>query len=241
MFEIEFKYYKQKEDLDYNKNEPLIFKNKFGKVDENYPVENLAKYILTQLARRDIFIYDVDIYEYTKKKVNFKLGKNGFSVAGNKFNNSSLAENCDLESNIPDDPQDIPRTDEEKVLSKPTTFQKLANKIDNQFANVDKNKIKRKVIFDPPLRMDKAQFPYKFTKAKIYPVYSEKYNTNGIGMLIVTNDDNNNVLEVTDEYFVPAPTLVFDNEMNASKIGNNDLLNWKGMGGNEAMINLRGK
>jgi hypothetical protein len=60
-------------------------------------------------------------------------------------------------------------------------------------------------------------------------------------MLIVTNDDNNNVLEVTDEYFVPAPTLVFDNEMNASKIGNNDLLNWKGMGGNEAMINLRGK
>jgi hypothetical protein len=210
-------------------------------VDENYPVENLAKYILTQLARRDIFIYDVDIYEYTKKKVSFKLGKNGFSVAGSKFNNSSLAENCDLENNIPDDPQDIPRIDEEKVLSKPTTFQKLANRIDNQFASVDKNKIKRKVIFDPPLRMDKTQFPYKFTKAKIYPVYSEKYNTNGIGMLIVTNDDNNNVLEVTDEYFVPAPTLVFDNEMNASKIGNNDLLNWKGMGGNEAMINLRGK
>jgi hypothetical protein len=29
--------------------------------------------------------------------------------------------------------------------------------------------------------------------------------------------------------------------MNASKIGNNDLWNWKGMGGNEAMINLRGK
>ena len=59
MFEIEFKYYKQKEDLDYNKDEPLIFKNKFGKVDEDYPREKLAKYILTQLARRDIFIFDV--------------------------------------------------------------------------------------------------------------------------------------------------------------------------------------
>ena len=96
MFEIEFKYYKQKEDLDYNKNEPLIFKNKFGKVDETYPVENLANYILTQLARRDIFIYDVYIYDNTKKKVNFKLGQKGFSVAGNKVNNSSLEENCDL-------------------------------------------------------------------------------------------------------------------------------------------------
>jgi len=236
MFEIEFKYYKQKEDLDYDKNEPLVFKNKFGKVDEDYPEDKLAKYILTQLARRDIFIYDVEIYSYTKKKVNFKLSKNGFSIAKSKFNNSDVAENCSIssEEEVANEPQDIPKI----TKAPPTNFQNLKRKIED----VKSRKILRKVAFVPPLTVDKKSFPYKFTINKVYPIYSERYNTNGIGMMVTTLDDNNDAVEVIDEYFVPAnASLGYENEMNSSKRDNNDLLNWQGDRSSEGMINLRGK
>ena len=75
--------------------------------------------------------------------------------------------------------------------------------------------------------MDKSKFPYKFTLNKVYPVFSERYNMTGVGMMIMTTDDNDNTVEVTDEYFVPANTaLEYENEMDAGKRGNNDLLNW---------------
>ena len=237
MFEVEFKYYKQKEDLDYNKDEPLVFKNKFGKVDEDYPKEKLAKYILTQLARRDIFIYDVEVYEFTKKKINFKLGKNGFSIAGSKFSNSDLAEECNLENDVPSEPQAIPTAIKQNVIPKQNNFQNLSQKIENR-----PKKILRRVAFVPPLRMDKSKFPYKFTLNKVYPVYSEKYNMTGVGMIITTTDDNDNLVEVIDEYFVPAnASLEYENEMDAGKRGNNDLLNWQGDRSTGPMINLRGK
>lgn len=241
MFEIEFKYYKQKEDLDYNKDEPLVFKNKFGKVDEDYPREKLAKYILTQLARRDIFIYDVDIYEFTKKKVNFKLGKNGFSIAGNKFNNSDLAEDCNLENDVPTEPQEIPHAPSPHSPKPPVQENKFIN-LASKLNNSKTKKIIRKVAFVPPLRMEKAKFPYKFTLNKIYPVYSERYVTNGVGMYITTVDDNNDILEVIDEYFVPAnAALEYENEMDAGKRGNNDLLNWQGDKSYGPVGNLRDK
>jgi hypothetical protein len=65
---------------------------------------------------------------------------------------------------------------------------------------------------------------------------------NGIGMFVTTVDDANNVVEVIDEYFVPSnSSLEFENEMNAGKRGNNDLLNWQGDRSSEGMVNLRGK
>jgi hypothetical protein len=245
MFEVEFKYYKQKEDLDYNKDEPLVFKNKFGKIDEDYSKEKLAKYILTQLARRDIFIYDVDVYEFTKKKINFKLGKNGFSIAGSKFNNSDLAEDCNLQNDVPAEPQEIPHApgnhSPKLSIQQPQPQNKFVN-LANRLNDAKSRKVMRKVAFVPPLRMDKTKFPYKFTLNKVYPVYSERYVTNGVGMYITTVDDNNDILEVIDEYFVPANTaLEFENEMDAGKRGNNDLLNWQGDRSTGPMINLRGK
>lgn len=244
MFEVEFKYYKQKEDLDYNKDESFVFKNKFGKIDEDYSKEKLAKYILTQLARRDIFIYDVEVYEFTKKKVNFKLGKNGFSIAGSKFSNSDLAEDCNLENDVPAEPQEIPHVSGPHS-PKPPIQQPQQNKfvnLANRINDTKTKKIMRRVSFVPPLRMDKTKFPYKFTLNKVYPVYSERYVPNGIGMYITTVDDNNDVLEVIDEYFVPAnAALEYENEMDAGKRGNNDLLNWQGDKSTGPMINLRGK
>ena len=61
-------------------------------------------------------------------------------------------------------------------------------------------------------------------------------------MMVTTLDDNNDAVEVIDEYFVPAnASLGYENEMNSSKRDNNDLLNWQGDRSSEGMINLRGK
>jgi hypothetical protein len=59
-------------------------------------------------------------------------------------------------------------------------------------------------------------------------------------MTISTNDDNGNPIDVSDEYFIPANnSLEFDNDMNASKRGNNDLLNWQGDRSSGSMPKLR--
>ena len=138
---------------------------------------------------------------------------------------------------MPSEPQAIPATVKQAVPPPQNNFQNLSRRIENK-----PKKVLRRVAFVPPLRMDKSKFPYKFTLNKIYPVFSERYNMTGVGMMIMTTDDNDNTVEVTDEYFVPANTaLEYENEMDAGKRGNNDLLNWQGDRSTGPMINLRGK
>ena len=96
MYEIIFKYYKHKDNLDYDRTESLILKKKFGQIEEEYPLDKIACYIMSQLARRDIFIHDVEIYSYVKKNVSFKISKNGFSINGQKFGHNDTVTEFNL-------------------------------------------------------------------------------------------------------------------------------------------------
>ena len=86
-FEIQFKYYKKKsEGFGYDtEGEPEVMKVPVGKQWDDVDLDEVAKAVFGQMAKRNILIVDADIYEYTKKKVSFKLKDDGISIKNRKF------------------------------------------------------------------------------------------------------------------------------------------------------------
>lgn len=230
-YEVVFKFYDVNEDGSFNKSEPKELKKKYGSIDEDFPLEKLMSNITGYLARRDIFVHDVEVYEFTKKKITFKITKDGLVLKQQKVSYDEMLQTTNIENSIVDKNQPIdispvqdkPKT--QQVQSRKSKFVDLSNRVE---INRNKKPV-RSVVFSPPLNVDKSKFNYKFTRNKQYPVYAERYADNGIGMVISTFDDANNHVDVHDEYFIPAgANFEFIDELNTKKDGNIDLLNWKG-------------
>ena len=80
-FEIVFKYYECLESgIDYDKSNILSYTKNLGNIFEEVSLEKLASMILTQLARRDVFVFDVEVFELVKKKISYKQSKNNSSI-----------------------------------------------------------------------------------------------------------------------------------------------------------------
>ena len=83
-FEVVFKYHDKIEN-GYDTLENKTFKKKFGDPYEDVPLSKLALFIMGQLARRDIWIVDVEINEFIKKSISFRENKSGIIIKNNKF------------------------------------------------------------------------------------------------------------------------------------------------------------
>jgi hypothetical protein len=84
MFELIFHYHKRLESGRYDTEDHTMRKT-LGKKEEEVPLEQVASFVASQLARRDIFIVDVEPYEYVKRKVSFKETKDGIVIKNRKF------------------------------------------------------------------------------------------------------------------------------------------------------------
>ena len=250
-FEVNYKFYNKLENsFDYDRDNPEDFKKVYGKLEEDYSIEKLASNILQQMARRDIFIYDVEIYEFQKKKISFKQNKADLIIKNKKFSTRtgtiSDLESENIEPEKPNNKQNNPLLLQPPEYNTcevntplppptPTNSVNIAPLHNNSKANTDPRtrKIIKFVMFYPPSAVERAKFPYKFTPNKRYPVYSERIAKNGIGMTIDTIDDLNQNVKVSDELFVPVDVnLIGDQEAGFStdKSGlSDDTLNWSGV------------
>lgn len=84
-YEILYKFHPRLEEGGYDKNETKDLKRKLGEPFEDIPLNKLANAIMSQLARRDIWITDVEIFEYKKQKINFRETKGGIIIKNKKF------------------------------------------------------------------------------------------------------------------------------------------------------------
>lgn len=221
-YEVFLNFYNKKDDGTYDHGNLQTTKKKFGDVDQEYPIDKILAYITGQLARRDIFVYDVEIFEFIKRKIPFKIGKTGLSIKNQKISYEETLANTELL--VEKDQQKEIIIEQKPVQNiKPNKFLDLSKRTENR-------KLNKFVIFDPPLDIDKKKFPYKFTKKKKYQVISERMAPTGIGQILNVIDDSGNTIEVSDEYFVPGEiNLGFDNELNYDKKdGNVDVLNFRG-------------
>ncbi len=86
-FEVHFKYYKKKtEGFGYDtEGEPEVMKVAVGKQWDDVDLDEVAKSVFGQMAKRNILIVDAEIFEYTKKKVSFKMKDDGITIKNRKF------------------------------------------------------------------------------------------------------------------------------------------------------------
>ena len=85
-YEVTYKYHEKDDSGNYNKEVVKEMKKKIGDAYEEIPLEKLASAIMSQLARRDIWILpEVEIYEYRKVKISFRETKGGIVIKNKKF------------------------------------------------------------------------------------------------------------------------------------------------------------
>jgi hypothetical protein len=197
-YEVLFSY-NEKKDNGYDSENVKTLKKVVGKATEDTPLEHLAALIFRQFARRDVMVFDVEIYEYTKKRISFKENKDGILLKNKKF--SFDLSTCDQ----------TPETSSEEVFSDET------NNIPQQPASttklvplppIKKEQPLRYEIYDPsPDIASIAKVKVKnFTIGKRYPIFSEKPTSPSnwqLGMSYLTQDDEGNRRMLNDKHFVP--------------------------------------
>ncbi len=167
---------------------------KIGKVTEDVGLEVLAAKIMSQLARRNILITDVEIYEFAKKKLNYRETSDGIVLKNKKFSFDSGTVLTTDEFSEDEDFKPIPSPSRDLAdQSCPVTR--------TQSPRPHKRAIRHELFEPEPLALHKAQQKgLKFTVGKKYPIYSE--SSMGTSVIYKTTDDKGRDVDVSSEYFM---------------------------------------
>jgi hypothetical protein len=186
---------------------------KIGKVTEEVGLDALAAKVMTQLARRNIFIVGVEIYEYAKKRVSYRETGAGIVIKNKKFSFDSgkVVETEDFEDAVQEDFKPLPSPSKAAAdRACPLTAKNLARRP------------LRHERYDPePIAEFKAkQKGLKFTSGRQYPVWSEK--SMGTTLLYATTDDAGRDVDVSAEYFVAIGTGLVQQDEGPKYVGAED-------------------
>ena len=204
-FEIKYFYKEAIEPGIYNE-EVFSKVSKVGKFEDEISLEVLAGKVMAQLARRNILIVDIEIYEYAKKRISYKETDSGILIKNKKFSfdSGSLVEATSEED------EDLHKIlEDEGLLSKVKNALGLDALPKVNLAQRPKNtnsngkKIIRREIYDPEIiaKHKVEQRGYKFTVGKSYPIFSEKSLIGGM-LNYMTMDDTGREIEVGSDCFV---------------------------------------
>jgi hypothetical protein len=227
-FEVLYQYHERLEDGSYDKDIKTM-KKKVGKVEEEISHDKLAGTIMAQLARRDIWVIDVEVYEFTKKKLSFKETKGGLVIGNRRYNldaceHLSVQESDEVVSTPPPAIQvksfkpsfqtDLPAISEDLVRN----ANGMVNVADLQLL---KKKPLRYEVFQPdPTFVDMSKVrTLAFTVGEKYPIYAEKPagNDNRLGMNYTTLDNNGQKQVLNDKHFLPVGILIGGSQFNEKR------------------------
>jgi hypothetical protein len=194
-FEVIYKYHEKDASGNYNKEEVKELKKKVGNAYEDLPLEKLASVIMSQLARRDIWILpDVEIYEYKKTKISFRETKGGIVIKNKKFE-------LDTDANIVihEFTEGEPATNGAMVPALPPN-----NKVN--IAGPTGRPIKWVALDPSDQNLAKVKGSgLAFLPNKRYPVFNEVTHPKEFGTMIYTMlDENKREVTIKDEYFLNA-------------------------------------
>lgn len=219
-------HYHEKVDGEYNREEKKTFKKKVGDPFDDIPLEKLAASIMAQMARRDIWIVDVEIAELSKKAISFKETKGGIIIKNKKFSFDGNDESTFIAV------EEIVKSPCETAQYTVTEFQSNQARLPSQQLSaaavhphnvvapklISRRPVDQMVFLPEALHLHQAkQKNLRFTVNKKYMIFEKKPAPNG-GELFLTQDDTGREITVSDVYFVPGNVnLVADKELNFSE------------------------
>ena len=241
-YEILYYFHDRLENGKYDTDQKKSIKKRVGDPFEDVCVDKCAGAIISQLARRDIWVVDVEVFEVTKKKVTFRETSGGVILKNKKYLMDGLTSIVSQE--ISEAP---PVAIQPPTQLIPSTQLSNAPVVGHPHNRGVLKPIKW-VIYQPSYKADDEEQHRKLkvlrlTIDKKYPVFAEQLQLSGVGLAYKTIDDIGRELLVCDEYFIPADTqLMMDRELRFSETpikrdGNN--LNWSGVIKNDDIPKLR--
>lgn len=239
-FEVKYIYHPRKDDGGYNteqKEEKLV---KVGKPFDETPLESVAAAIMAQLARRDIWVIDVQVSELVKKEITFKECKDGkgITLKGKRYSFNEAAQMIsedDVEEAIQEMANNLSGMQPHEMIALQKQAQKQTQSIEDLYANpnkpapvqkaptplVNQNRVVYRVIFDPSIQYipEAKRLGLRFTPDKDYPVHQVIQHPTGKLELqkIAVTDDSGRVVTVDEKFFTTAGTgLLADKQLNFS-------------------------
>lgn len=178
-YEAIFHYHPAKDTGGYDYEIKETFTKKLGKLDD-IPIESLVSLIMTQLARRDKIIFDVEVYEYVKKKIPFKWNKNGILLKNKKINWIHAEES--LEDNKIQEFGSLEIQNIEDICETPKepTIKRIKNEIPTTNPVVSMPIRFENFIREPEFtgeysgKKTMLEIGYVFTPGKSYPIFEER-------------------------------------------------------------------
>jgi hypothetical protein len=227
-FELIYSYHDRLEDGGYDKENTKTMKKKVGKAEDEIPYDKLAGTIMAQLARRDVWVVDVEVYEFTKKKLTFRETKGGLVIGAKKYSLDQcggLGVQEVAEAPAPVQQQHVAST---TLTPFKPSFHQASNlpalseeMLQNGNVNVAdlallKKKPIRYEVFQPDPAFGLPTRGLDFTVGDKYPIYSERVagNDNRLGMNYTTVDNQGRKQVLNDKYFVPAGSLIGGDQFN---------------------------
>lgn len=236
-FEVKYMFHPRKEDgPGYNTDVQKDNMIKVGKPFDDTPLEKCAATIMAQLARRDVWVVDVEVSELVKKKISFKESKDGkgivlknkrFSLVGTT---AEMIEEQEVtppvnvsQSNL--QPHEMgrsspPHQNQDNLYSNPNTSV-VRRSVDPR--NIDRNKTVYQVYFEPEGHFAEAQrLNLRFTKDTRYAVHQVISSPTGKldNQQVAITDDTGQIVILDEKFFVTAGVgLIGDKQLNFS--GNN--------------------
>lgn len=224
-FECNYHYHERIEG-DYNKEETKTFKKKVGDPFEDVSLEKLAGAVMAQLARRDVWIVDVEVYELSKKQISFKEAKGGIILKNKKFvfdGGGEDASNVIVQDMVQAPPPPLPSYAMHAPVSNHVNIQGQAAPT-NPGGHPHEQGLPRRpidyVVFSPelPQMLEVKQKNLCFTIDKKYPVYAKSPSASNLGEIYTMMDDTGREQLVSDKYFVPGNIqLMADKELGFSQ------------------------
>jgi hypothetical protein len=238
-YEITYKYHERLEAGGYDKENVKELKRRVGEAYDDVPLEKLAAAIMQQLARRDIWVIDVELMEYTRKKITFKETKGGIVIKNKKFildnDNTLVGQDLVSEEIAPSVPGQQVVHPHEQI--RPQQSQAPARQQPSRAPTPPSRpqRVRRRVVYMPstPELIMKHGLAGRLTVEKEYDVFEDRMNPSGVGVEYLIKDDRGRDCWAQDEHFVPSQTnLLGDRELGFSKSSrnsDNNNLKWDGV------------
>lgn len=186
-FEVIFHYYERQEETGkYDMDNTKTFTKKIGKGStEDVSYDDLAALIMKQLARRDIWIFDVNLHEYCRREISFKEVKGGVIIKNKKYLFDNLSSAIVASEELPETPQ-----------------------VQKQIPQSNNHRVVRYEIFDPESHMLDRANRYRLTKGQRYPILREFAKGSKLSPLTfyIVRDDSSKEVEIAAEFFVAMPS-----------------------------------
>jgi hypothetical protein len=242
-YQVIFKYHPKKEDGQYDKEETKELKKKVGEPFDDTPLEKLASVVMGQLARRDVWVVDVEAFELKKHSISFKETKGGIVLKNKKFIFGEVpTEGIAVQEEVPHQPQHLngnglgvqphnnimPQVSSMQNLESPAAPQKRVVKwvsFDAEGITVDHegNRV--------PIMMMTKKLGLQLSPGRRYPVFLEtddprdkrvdKFGNPTLDRKRVYQiwDDRKREVTVSQDYFLPAETRLGFDELGFSEKG----------------------